>query len=152
MAAKKKPSAAQLAARAKFVAMVRAKSKAKKSATKKAETKKASTHKDTKSHNVNIRVVSGTKKKAVAKKKVNGSDKPGSLTGVNFNSKKYALSAYEKQLVYIKNIESTILKIKTALPNMKTAYWKVELKKELAQTKKLLTEYKQHAKELKKLL
>jgi hypothetical protein len=79
MAAKKKPSAAQLAARAKFVAMVRAKSKAKKSATKKATVKKAapkkaatvkksapkkvatkkSTHKDTKSHNVNIRVVSG---------------------------------------------------------------------------------------------
>jgi len=75
MAAKKKPSAAQLAARAKFVAMVRAKSKAKKSATKKATvkkaapkkaakkkvaTKKASTHKDTKSHNVRISVVSGT--------------------------------------------------------------------------------------------
>jgi hypothetical protein len=70
MAAKKKPSAAQLAARAKFVAMVREKSKAKKSATKKATvkkvapkkaaTKKASTHKDTKSHNVNIRIISGT--------------------------------------------------------------------------------------------
>lgn len=64
MATKKKPSAAQLAARAKFIEMVRAKSKAKKSATKKASTKKASTkkvatHKDTKSHNVNIRVVSG---------------------------------------------------------------------------------------------
>jgi hypothetical protein len=68
MPVKKKPSPAQLAARAKFVAMVRAKSKAKKSATKKAAPKKAapkkvatkkSTHKDTKSHNVNIRVVSG---------------------------------------------------------------------------------------------
>ena len=68
MATKKKPSAAQLAARAKFVAMVRAKSKAKKSATKKATVKKAApkkaakkkaTHKDTKSHNVNIRVMSG---------------------------------------------------------------------------------------------
>lgn len=74
MAAKKKPSAAQLAARAKFVAMVRAKSKAKKSATKKSTvkkaapkkaakkkvaTKKTATHKDTKSHNVNIRVMSG---------------------------------------------------------------------------------------------
>jgi len=68
MAAKKKPSAAQLAARAKFVAMVRAKSKAKKSATKKATVKKSApkkaakkkaTHKDTKSHNVNIRVMSG---------------------------------------------------------------------------------------------
>lgn len=67
MATKKKPSAAQLAARAKFVEMVRAKSKAKKSATKKATqrksaTKKVSTHKDTKSHNVNIRVMSGIDK------------------------------------------------------------------------------------------
>ena len=88
MAAKKKPSAAQLAARAKFVAMVRAKSKAKKSATKKAATKKASTHKDTKSHNVNIRVVSGTKKKTVAKKKVSGLDKVvrrGTKTNVHYN-------------------------------------------------------------------
>ena len=88
MAAKKKPSAAQLAARAKFVAMVRAKSKAKKSATKKAATKKASTHKDTKSHNVNIRVVSGTKKKAVAKKKVSGLDKVvrrGTKTNVHYS-------------------------------------------------------------------
>ena len=65
MAAKKKPSAAQLAARAKFVAMVRAKSKAKKSATN-----KASTHKDTKSHNVNIRVVSGTKRKPLQKRRL----------------------------------------------------------------------------------
>jgi len=80
MAAKKKPSAAQLAARAKFVAMVRAKSKAKKSATKKATvkkakpkkeakkkvaTKKASTHKDTKSHNVRISVVSGVNPYAI---------------------------------------------------------------------------------------
>lgn len=67
MPAKKKPSAAQLAARAKFTAMVRAKSKAKKSATK-----KASMHKDTKSHNVNIRVVSGTKKKTRAVGKATG--------------------------------------------------------------------------------
>ena len=59
MATKKKPSAAQLAARAKFIEMVRAKSKAKKSAPKKVASKKSATHKDTKSHNVNIRVVSG---------------------------------------------------------------------------------------------
>jgi len=52
MATKKKPSAAQLAARAKFVEMVRAKSKAKKSASRKATPKKvatkSATHKDTK--------------------------------------------------------------------------------------------------------
>tara|TARA_R110000868_G_C10967954_1_gene769330 strand:- start:2597 stop:3022 length:426 start_codon:yes stop_codon:yes gene_type:complete len=80
MATKKKPSPAQLAARAKFVAMVRAKSKAKKSATKKATvkkaapkkaakkkvaTKKALTHKDTKSHNVRISVVSGISEKSI---------------------------------------------------------------------------------------
>lgn len=78
--ATKKPSAKQLAARAKFVKMVRARAAAKKKAApkKKAAAKKrvaskkvsikrvkrpivkrASTHKDTKSHNVNIRVVSG---------------------------------------------------------------------------------------------
>jgi hypothetical protein len=172
MPVKKKPSPAQLAARAKFVAMVRAKSKAKKSATKKISgTKKKTTKlpslfdKPTSRQTGTSNKVKDSMRKALApgkrksatgksytERRANRSDKPGSLTGVNFNSKKYALSAYEKQLVYIRNIESTILKIKTALPNMKTAHWKVELKKELAQTKKLLTEYKQHAKELKKLL
>jgi hypothetical protein len=47
------------------------KKSAKKSAPKKKAVKKDSYHKDTKSHNVNIRVVSGVKKKA-AKKKVAG--------------------------------------------------------------------------------
>jgi hypothetical protein len=59
-----------------------------KNTVKKAATKKASTHKDTKSHNVNIRVVSGTKKKAVAKKKVSGLDKVvrrGSKTNVHYS-------------------------------------------------------------------
>ena len=70
MAAKKKPTAKQLAARAKFVKMVRERAAAKKagkkiagkkSAAKKVAKKKVATkyHKDTKSHNVNIRVVSG---------------------------------------------------------------------------------------------
>lgn len=71
MATKKKPSAAQLAARKKFVEMVRAKSKAKKSTTKKAKpsaSKKEATHKDTKSHNVNIKVVSGTKTNTMSKR------------------------------------------------------------------------------------
>lgn len=69
MAAKKKPSAAQLAARAKFVAMVQAKSKAKKSATKKATVKKAAP-------------------KKAAKKKVSGLDKVvrrGSKTNVHYS-------------------------------------------------------------------
>ncbi len=74
MAAKKKPSAAQLAARAKFVAMVRAKSKAKKSATKKSTVKKAAPKK--------------AAKKKVAKKKVSGLDKVvrrGSKTNVHYS-------------------------------------------------------------------
>ena len=98
---------------------------------KKAAPKKKtiSTHKDTKSHNVNIRVVSGIGK-----------------------TKETALNNYKKQLDSIKNIESTILKIKDSLPKMKTQYWKTELKKELVQTKKLLMGYKKHARELKKLL
>jgi hypothetical protein len=99
----------------------------KKKAAKKSAVK--STHKDTKSHNVNIRVVSGIGK-----------------------TKETALNNYKKQLDSIKNIESTILKIKDSLPKMKTQHWKTELKKELVQTKKLLMGYKQHAKELKKLL
>ena len=74
MAAKKKPSAAQLAARAKFVAMVRAKSKAKKSATKKATVKKAAPKK--------------AAKKKVVKKKVSGLDKVvrrGTKTNVHYS-------------------------------------------------------------------
>jgi hypothetical protein len=67
-------------------------------------------------------------------------------------TKETALNNYKKQLDSIKNIESTILKIKDSLPKMKTQYWKTELKKELVQTKKLLMGYKQHARELKKLL
>jgi hypothetical protein len=67
MPVKKKPSAAQLAARAKFVKMVRAKAAAKKIgakkiAAKKVTAKKMDSHKDNKSHNVNIRVISGLKK------------------------------------------------------------------------------------------
>lgn len=104
MPVKKKPTAKQLAARKKFVEMVRAKAKAKKI---------ASTHKDTKSHNVNVKVVSGTKVKSTTRqtgssniekdflkkakvpgkrksasgrtyyeRRANRSDKPGSLLGI----------------------------------------------------------------------
>lgn len=80
MPVKKKPSPAQLAARAKFVAMVRAKSKAKKSATKKAE----------------------PKKKAVAKKKVSGLDNVKRIknkTQVNYSR----MGAIETQLKRVIN-------------------------------------------------
>lgn len=76
MPVKKKPSPAQLAARAKFVKMVRAKAAAK---------KKAASHKDTKSHNVNIKVVSGVKKAAA--KKVAGWYK-GTTAFIEQNEKK----------------------------------------------------------------
>jgi hypothetical protein len=71
MPVKKKPSPAQLAARAKFVAMVRARAAAKKKAApkvgavkkkaapKKVTAKKMDSHKDNKSHNVKISVLSG---------------------------------------------------------------------------------------------
>jgi hypothetical protein len=102
MAAKKKPSAAQLAARAKFVAMVRAKSKAKKSATKKISgTKKKATKlpslfdkpisRQTGTSNkvkdsMRKALAPGKRKSATGKtyteRRANRSDKPGSLTGM----------------------------------------------------------------------
>ena len=93
MAAKKKPSAAQLAARAKFVAMVRAKSKAKKSATKKATVKKAAPKK--------------AAKKKVAKKKVSGLDKVvrrGSKTNVHYSRISGLELKYKSAIrIYFKN-------------------------------------------------
>jgi uncharacterized protein YjgD (DUF1641 family) len=100
MPVKKKPSPAQLAARAKFVAMVRARAAAKKKAApkvgavkkkaapkkvtaKKVVAKKMDSHKDNKSHNVNIRVLSGLdkitrkgKKTTVHYSRLNGIAKP----------------------------------------------------------------------------
>lgn len=164
MAAKKKPSAAQLAARAKFVAMVRAKSKAKKSATKKSATKKASTHKDTKSHNVNIRVVSGTKKKAVAKKKVGGLDKVvrrGSKTNVHYSrvsgiglnnnviNEIQRLTKYNDELQrYIENGKNQ-LKTDKSLSDFNKGSLKITIsrfKYLLSDNKKRITQLKKHIK------
>jgi len=66
--------------------------------------------------------------------------------------KKLASTEYQKTLTYINNFEKLILKIKNALPTVKTLQTKTELKKELAYIKKMLAEYKTHAKELKKLI
>jgi hypothetical protein len=66
--------------------------------------------------------------------------------------KKLASTEYQKTLTYIDNFEKLILKIKNALPTIKTTESKVALKKELAYIKKMLAEYKTHAKELKKLI
>ena len=163
MAAKKKPSAAQLAARAKFVAMVRAKSKAKKSATKKATvkksapkkaTKKASTHKDTKSHNVNIRVVSGTKKKAVAKKKVSGLDKQGSLTSVNLAVRKIGslqTDKIKKSIDWINFYNKELNFWKSFNPGIDKNYKKQKIDS-IKFYRKSLIEEKKHFTQLKKLL
>lgn len=102
MATKKAPSKAQLAARKKFVEMVRAKSKAKKTATKKISgTKKKTTKLPTLFDKPNFRQTGTSnkvwdeKKKALApgkrksatgksytERRANRSDMPGSLTGI----------------------------------------------------------------------
>ena len=105
MPVKKKPSPAQLAARAKFVAMVRAKSKAKKSATKKARPKKKTTKlpslfdKPTDRQTGTSNKVKDAKRKALApgkrksatgksytERRANRSDKQGSLLGIKYKS------------------------------------------------------------------
>lgn len=138
MPVKKKPSPAQLAARAKFVAMVRAKSKAKKSATKKAAPKKAApkkkavakkkvaskksaTHKDTKSHNVRINVVSGTN---------------------NIDRLKQAIKIKE-------GLENNLKIFRTVTPKNRSDYHKLMIKalpQLIAGEKKIISELKKHIK------
>jgi len=109
MAAKKKPSAAQLAARAKFVAMVRAKSKAKKSATKKATVKKAAPKK--------------AAKKKVAKKKVSGLDKVvrrgtktnvhySRISGIGLNDIGLELLDLERKIIGLKSKKKSLKSVK----------------------------------------
>jgi hypothetical protein len=109
MAAKKKPSAAQLAARAKFVAMVRAKSKAKKSATKKATVKKAAPKK--------------AAKKKVVKKKVNGLDKVvrrgtktnvhySRVSGIGLNDIGLELLDLERKIIGLKSKKKSLKSVK----------------------------------------
>jgi len=178
MVAKKKPSAAQLAARAKFVKMVRAKAAAKKKAevmpifnpympdveyskrlkvaakkaaakkvagldrvtrkgkktsvyytrlsgVKKAAPKKASMDKDTKSHNVNIRVVSGIEsiKKDLQKKLFDSQKFASTLVG-NID--------WYKQMIKLDKSKAKYWKVKAMLENKKL----VELKKNIALLKK----------------
>ena len=83
----------------------------------------------------------------------NRSDK-GMLLGLNNNvvGKFFALEEYKKKLAAIKNFENIILKIKSSLPTVKYKHSKDALKKELVYVKKMLAEYKTHARELKKLV
>lgn len=109
MAAKKKPSAAQLAARAKFVAMVRAKSKAKKSATKKATVKKAAPKK--------------AAKKKVVKKKVSGLEKVvrrgtktnvhySRISGIGLNDIGLELLDLERKIIGLKSKKKSLKSVK----------------------------------------
>jgi hypothetical protein len=148
MAAKKKPSAAQLAARAKFVAMVRAKSKAKKSATKKAIVKKAAPKK-------------AAKKKAVAKKKVSGLDKVvrrGTKTNVHYSrisgidANSYAINEIERLTRYNDELKRFIENSKDKLKNDKSLsnFNKGVLKISISRLKYLLSDNKKRMIQLKK--
>jgi hypothetical protein len=148
MAAKKKPSAAQLAARAKFVAMVRAKSKAKKSETKKATVKKAVPKK-------------AAKKKAVAKKKVSGLDKVvrrGTKTNVHYSrisgidANSYAINEIERLTRYNDELKRFIENSKDKLKNDKSLsnFNKGVLKISISRLKYLLSDNKKRMIQLKK--
>jgi len=169
----KKPSAKQLAARAKFVKMVRAKAAKSKAAKKKTVGKivkkktvkkaaKKKTIKQTGGSNLlyDKRLQALKPGKRISKKgnkytenRENRSDK-GRLLGLNNNvvGKFFALEEYKKKLAAIKNFENIILKIKSSLPTVKYKHSKDALKKELVYVKKMLAEYKTHARELKKLV
>lgn len=125
MPTKKKPTPAQLAARKKFVEMVRAKAKA-----KKATTKKASTHKDTKSHNVNVKVVSG----------LDSVKRRGNKTQVNYSR----MSGIEK--VIFKNTRN-YLALYDFGHDISTAVFQST---SLDEAKRLAQMHKRHTPELKK--
>jgi hypothetical protein len=150
MAAKKKPSAAQLAARAKFVAMVRAKSKAKKSATKKATVKKAAPKK--------------AAKKKVVKKKVSGLEKVvrrGSKTNVHYSrisgiglnnnviNEIQRLTKYNDELQRYIESGKNQLKTDKSLPDFNKGVLKITIsrfKYLLSDNKKRITQLKKHIK------
>jgi hypothetical protein len=149
MPVNKKPSPAQLAARAKFVAMVRAKAAAKKkaapkvgavkkkSAPKKVAAKKMNIHKDNKSHNVKISVLSGVNNIMELKRdldktilllnnaKMGEINKSGSYYDVN----KFGVTTFKNitaKKFYIKNLTKQYKILKELYVNTK----KLKLKKD----------------------
>lgn len=171
MPTKKKPSAAQLAARAKFVAMVRAKSKAKKSATKKISgTKKKATKlpslfdKPTSRQTGTSNKVKDAKRKALApgkrksatgksytERRANRSDKPGSLTGITVN--KYAMMALQDSLKRLSAAEKNLSNVKNTLASKTFSYNKAytaQLKKDSVRYAQLIKDIKKHLTQLKK--
>jgi hypothetical protein len=81
-------------------------------------------HKDTKSHNVNIRVMSGISNKA--------------------------MEDLKKTVQQIRTIENEILNHKLTIKQTKELWAKNLLKQNIVKLKKMLQEYKDHARELKK--
>jgi hypothetical protein len=146
----------------------------KKKATKKkvGAAKPVSKHKDTKSHNVNIRVVSGVKKKKAAKKTVKRSNtltkvkqvlkqdkkrlKHGyTLTPGNVKIgviKKMEMDQYHQTLKKIDVLERSLLNNFMALKQSKSIELKKIYKNQIDQIKKYLKELKIQKSELKKLL
>jgi dsDNA-binding SOS-regulon protein len=129
-------------------------------------------HKDTKSHNVNIRVVSGVKKKKAAKKTVKRSNtltkvkqvlkqdkkrlKHGyTLTPGNVKIgviKKMEMDQYHQTLKKIDVLERSLLNNSMALKQSKSVELKKIYKNQIDQIKKYLKELKIQKSELKKLL
>lgn len=170
MPAKKKPSPAQLAARAKFVAMVRAKSKAKKSATKKISgTKKKATKlpslfdKPTSRQTGTSNKVKDATRKALApgkrksatgksytERRANRSDKPGSLLGVNITN--LSIKKIKENNQNIEKLESALIrnKEKMKLSPYKTQFWKTWFKVRNTRISAMVKELKVENTKLKK--
>lgn len=174
MPVKKKPSPAQLAARSKFVAMVRAKSKAKKSATNKISgTKKKTTKlpslfdKPNSKQTGTSNKVKDEKRKALApgkrksatgksytERRANRSDKPGSLTGVNLAVRKIGslqTDKIKKSIDWINFYNKELNFWKSFNPGMDKNYKKQKIDA-IKFYRKSLIEEKKHFTELKKLL
>lgn len=129
-------------------------------------------HKDNKSHNVNIRVVSGVKKKKAAKKAVKRSNTPSKVKQVLKQDKKrlkhgYTLTPgkvkigvikkmemdqYHQTLNKIDLLEKSLINNSMALKQAKTVELKKIYKNQIDQIKKYLKELKIQKSELKKLL
>ena len=134
--------------------------------------KPVSKHKDTKSHNVNIRVVSGVKKKKATKKAVKKSttltkvkkvlkkDKKRLKHGYSLTSgnvrigviKKMEMDQYHQTLNKIDLLEKSLINNNLALKQTKTIEYKKIIKNQISQIKKYLSELKIQKSELKKLI
>jgi len=129
-------------------------------------------HKDSKSHNVNIRVVSGVKKKKAAKKAVKRSntltkvkqvlkqDKKRLAHGYTLTPgnvkigviKKMEMDQYHQTLNKIDLLEKSLIDNNIKLKQSKTVLYKKLYKNQIDQIKKYLKELKIQKSELKKLL